>query len=128
MAFYNFSLKMIKIVQESIYKINPIMAIEKCIWRLTKEQGDWFNLDCEYLAKGKVADLVIINPEKFNNITEDVNLDAIEEFGNYAILVNRSAGVVSRVMVGGKTIFEKEQFLEGYAKSNKYGRFLEKVF
>ena len=101
--------------------------MEKCIWHLTKEQGNWFNLDCGYLAKGKVADLVIINPEKFNNITEDVNLDAIEEFGNYARLGNRNAGVVSMVMVGGKTIFEKEQFVEAYAKSNKYGRFLEKV-
>ena len=85
-------------------------------------------MDCRYLAKGKVADLVIINPEKFNNTTEDVNLDAIEEFGNSTRLVNRNEGVVSMVMVGGKTIFEKEQFLEGYAKSNKYGRFLEKVF
>lgn len=31
------------------------------------------------------------------------------------------------VMVGGKTIFENEQFVEGYAQSEKYGRFLEKV-
>lgn len=127
MAFYNFPLKMIKIVQESIDKGNPMMTMEKCIWRLTKEQGDWFNLDCGYLAKGKVADLVIINPEKFNNITEDVELDAIEEFGNYERLVNRNEGVLSMVMVGGKTIFENEQFVEGYAKSEKYGRFLEKV-
>ena len=102
------------------------MTMEKCIWRLTKEQGDWFDLDCGYLAKGKIADLVIIDPKKFNTINENVEIEPIKEFGNYKRLVNRNEGVVSRVMVGGKTIFENEEFVEGYAKSKKYGRFLEK--
>ncbi len=127
MAFYNFPLKMMKVVQESIDKGQPIMTMEKCIWRLTKEQGDWFELDRGYLAKGKVADLVIIDPTKFNNITEHVEIEPIEEFGNYNRLVNRNVGVVLRVMVGGNTIFENEEFVEHYGKSEKYGRFLEKV-
>ena len=127
MAFYNFPLKMIKIVQESIDKGSPIMSMEKVIWRLTKEQGDWFDLDCGYLAKGKIADLVIIDPTKFNNITEHVELDVIEEFGNYERLVNRNEDVISRVLVGGKTIFANEEFSADYGKSKKYGRFLEKA-
>ncbi|MBO3097812.1 N-acyl-D-amino-acid deacylase family protein [Gelidibacter pelagius] len=127
MAFYNFPLKMIKIVQDSIDQGNPIMTMEKCIWRLSKEQGDWFDLDCGYLAKGKMADLVILDPEKFKNITENVEIEPIQEFNNYDRLVNRNEGVVSRVMVGGKTIFENEVFVENYGKTEKYGRFLEKV-
>ena len=127
MAFYNFPLKMIKIVQESIEKGNPIMSMEKCIWRLTKEQGDWFALDRGYLAVGKIADLVIIDPANFKNITETVEMEAIEEFGNYERLVNRNEGVVSRVMVGGKTIFKNDEFVEGYGKAEKFGRFLEKL-
>lgn len=127
MAFYNFPLKMIKIVQESIDNGNPIMNMEKCIWRLTKEQGDWFNLDCGHLAKGKIADLVIIDPSKFNNITENVELDVIKEFGNYERLVNRNQAVVSRVLVAGKTIFENEEFVSDYGTSRKYGRFLAKI-
>lgn len=127
MAFYNFPLKMIKTVQESIDKGHPIMPIEKCIWRLTKEQGDWFDLDCGHLAKGKMADLVIIDPKKFKNIIENVELDVIEEFGNHKRLVNRNEGVVCRVIVGGKTIFENELFVADYGKSKKYGRFLEKI-
>ncbi len=126
MAFYNFPLKMIKIVQESIDNGQPIMPMEKCIWRLTKEQGDWFGLDCGYLAKGKLADLVIIDPNKFSSITENVASEVIEEFGNYERLVNRNEGVVTRVLVAGKTIFENEKFVLDYAKSKKYGRFLEK--
>lgn len=127
MAFYNFPLKMIKEVQESIDKGNPIMSMEKCIWRLTKEQGDWFELDCGYLAKGKIADLVILNPEKFENITENIENEPIEEFENYVRLVNRNEGVVSKVLVGGKIIFENERFVDGYAQSKKFGRFIEKT-
>ncbi|MGV8945619.1 MAG: N-acyl-D-amino-acid deacylase family protein [Lutibacter sp.] len=127
MAFYNFPLKMIKIVQESIDKGHPIMPMEKCIWRLTKEQGDWFALDCGYLAKGKLADLVIINPNKFSSITENVTSGIIEEFGNYERLVNRNEGVVTRVLIAGITIFVEENFVEDYGKSKKYGRFLEKT-
>lgn len=127
MAFYNFPLKMIKIVQESIDKGQPIMPMEKCIWRLTKEQGDWFGIDCGYLAKGKLADLVIINPNKFSAITEKVASEIIEEFGNYERLVNRNEGFVTRVLVAGKTIFENDEFVSDYGKSKKYGRFLEKT-
>lgn len=127
MAFYNFPLKMMKIVQDSIDKGQPIMSMEQCVWRLTKEQGDWFNIDCGYLTEGKIADLVIINPKNFHNITEDVEIDIIEEFNNHERLVNRNKGVVSRVMVGGKTIFKNDEFVEDYGKTKKYGRFLEKV-
>ena len=127
MAFYNFALKMIKTVQDSIDKGDAIMTMEKCIWRLTKEQGDWFDLDCGYLAKGKMADLVLIDPKNFKNITEDVEMEHIQEFGNHERLVNRNEGVVSRVLVGGKTIFKNEEFVADYGKSRKYGRFIEKI-
>lgn len=127
MAFYNFPLKMIKIVQESIDKREPIMSMEKCIWRLAKEQGDWFDIDRGYLAVGKIADLVIIDLANFKNISETVEMEAIEEFGNYERLVNRNKAVFSRVMVGGKTIFKNDEFVEGYGKAEKFGRFLEKL-
>ena len=127
MAFYNFALKMIKTVQDAIDKGEAIMTMEKCIWRLTKEQGDWFDMDCGYLAKGKMADLVLIDPKNFKNITEDVEMEHIQEFGNHERLVNRNEGVVSRVLVGGKTIFENEEFEADYGKSRKYGRFIEKI-
>lgn len=127
MAFYNFPLKMIKIVQDSIVNGKPIMTMEKCIWRLTKEQGDWFDLDCGYLTKGKMADLVILDPENFKNITENVEIAPIKEFDNYERLVNRNDGVVTRVLVGGKTIFKNEAFVDDYGETKKYGRFLEKV-
>ncbi|MCX7549015.1 amidohydrolase family protein [Xanthomarina sp. F1114] len=127
MAFYNFPLQMIKNVQESIDNGTPMMTMEKCIWRLTKEQADWFGIDCGHLAKNKIADLVIIDPTKFDCIKNEVEEDVIKEFENYKRLVNRNEGVVSQVMVGGKIIFEHENFVESYGESIKYGRFLSKI-
>ncbi len=127
MAFYNFPLKMIKVVQESIDRGEPIMDMEKCIWRLTKEQADWFGIDRGYLKEGKVADLVVVDPEKFENITEDVASEPIKEFGNYERLVNRNDGVVSHVMVNGQIIFEKDEFVAGYGLSKKFGSFIGKM-
>jgi N-acyl-D-aspartate/D-glutamate deacylase len=124
MAFYNFPLKMIKNVHDSIQASQPIMSMEKCVWRLTKEQADWFGLDCGYLAEGKMADLCILDPAHFDQITEEVAEAPIEAFDNYPRLVNRNEGVVSTVMVGGKVIFEAGEFVPGYGKSHKFGSFL----
>lgn len=124
MAFYNFNLQMIRRVQKSIEQGKPMMSMEKCIWRLTKEQADWFNLDCGYLAEGKRADLVIINSKELDQITDNVELEVIEEFDNYPRLVNRNPGVIDYVLVGGKVIFNQDQFVEGYGKDKKFGQFL----
>lgn len=124
MAFYNFNLQMMKRVKESIDNGNPMMSMEKCIWRLTKEQADWFNLDCGYLAEGKRADLVIINPEKFNHVTDEVHQQPIEEFGNYPRLVNRNPELIDYVLVNGNIIFQNDDFVKGYGKDKKYGRFI----
>ncbi len=124
MAFYNFPLKMIKVVYDSIQANNPIMPMEKCIWRLTKELADWFEIDRGYIAEGKKADLVLLDPTYFHNITEDVENANIEAFGNYPRLVNRNKGVVNLVMVNGNVIFKNDKFIDGYGIYNRYGTFI----
>lgn len=127
MAFYDFPIQMINEVRLAAERGQPIMPMEKCIWRLTGEQADWFNLDCGYIEEGAIADLVLINPSKFGNITEEVTEDVIEEFNNYTRLVKRNEGVVEKVIVGGRIVYENEDFVSGYGKTEKYGRFLEKA-
>lgn len=126
MAFYDFGIQMINEVRLAKEKGTPIMPMEKCIWRLTGEQADWFGLDCGYIEEGAIADLVIINPKKFNNITEEVQEAVIEEFNNHVRLVKRNNEVVSTVFVGGKIIFNNEEFIKSYGKTEKFGRFLSK--
>ncbi len=126
MAFYDFALRMMKNVQDSIQKGEAIMSMEKCIWRLSGEQADWFGLDCGYLEKGRIADINIINPEQFHTIKNDVDEAPIEEFGGFVRLVNRNQQVMSQVIVGGQIIYEDDAFVEGYGKEKKFGRFLRK--
>ena len=103
------------------------MSIEKCIWRLSGEQADWFGLDCGYIQEGKVADIVILDPKHFDTINNEVEEAPIEAFNNYIRLVNRNKNAVSKVLVGGEVVFENEAFVEGYGKERRYGRFLRKV-
>lgn len=127
MAFYNFPLQMIKKVHQSILSGNPLMSMEKCVWRLTKEQTDWFGLDTGYLAVGKTADMCIIDPEYISAVTDEISTEKIEEFGNFERLVNRNEKTVSQVIVGGKVIFENDDFVDGYGKTIKFGKFLRKT-
>ena len=128
MAFYDFPLQMIRNVQDSIDAGRPFMSMEKCIWRLTGEQADWFGIDCGYIREGRLADINIIDPAHFDSITEEVTEAPIEEFDNYPRLVNRHPGVISRVMVGGETIYSDEDFVAGYGTEKKFGRFLAKTW
>ena len=125
MAFYDFPLQMIKNVQDSQTGETPLMSMEKCIWRLTGEQADWFGLDCGYIREGGTADLNILDPAHFDSITEEVTEAPIQAFDDYPRLVNRHPGVVSRVLVGGEVIYSDEDFVEGYGKERKFGRFFK---
>ena len=37
------------------------MSIEKAVFRLTKENADFFNIDAGHLAVGKRADVVVLD-------------------------------------------------------------------
>lgn len=126
MAFYDFPLQMIKNVQDTIDAGTPMMSMEKCIWRLSGEQPDWFGLECGYIREGARADINVLDPQHFSQITDEITEAPIEAFDNYPRLVNRHPGVVAQVIVGGKCIFSGDQFVEGYGKTEKFGRFLRR--
>jgi len=124
MAFYDFPLQMIKVVQDSIDAGEPMMSMEKCIWRLTGEQADWFGLDCGYLRPGKPADLVLIDPAQIGAISDQIEEAPIDEFDGFMRLVTRHPGGVSQVVVGGSVVYDGGDFVAGYGKDQRYGRFL----
>lgn len=127
MAFYDFPLQMIKRVQDSIDQGKPMMSMEKCIWRLSKELADWFMLDTGEIKEGKPADLVILDPEYLKNVNDKVYEEPIEEFDNYPRLVNRNENTVSLVMVNGDIIYRDNDFVEGYGKDKKFGMFKKRM-
>ena len=127
MAFYDFPLQMIRRVQETIDKGNPMMTMEKCIWRLTKELADWFQIEGGELKVGAPADVVLLDPNYLQNVKDEVSEAPIEEFGNYIRLVNRCPKTVHSVFVNGNLIFQDEEFVEGYGKTQKFGVFKRRL-
>lgn len=50
--FYNFGLRLLKLVRDAELRGQPVMPIETAIWRLTGELGEWFNIDAGTLYEG----------------------------------------------------------------------------
>ncbi|MEL6194703.1 MAG: amidohydrolase family protein [Bacteroidota bacterium] len=122
MAFYNNPLRVLRYVMASHEKGEPIMSYEKVIWRLTKENADFFNLDAGHLAVGKRADITIIDPEKLDDSVHEYHTDAF--LAGCDRLVNRNDKVVEYVMINGKLAWEMGTFAPAFGKE-RFGEFLK---
>lgn len=122
MAFYNFPLRVLRYVQESHERGEPLMTLEKAVWRLTKENADFFNLDAGTLEESKQADLIVINPNKLSDKVHEYH--TAEFLGGYKRLVNRNDEVVDLVLINGKTVRENGAFSEKFG-NERFGNFLK---
>ena len=122
MAFYNMPIRFLRYVQWSHEQVDPIMIYEKAIWRLTKEDADFFNLDAGYIAVGKRADITIIDPKALSDeVHEYHTADFLEGCKR---LVNRNDEVVKIVMINGKIAWDNGAYTVAYGKE-RFGQFLE---
>lgn len=122
MAFYNFPLRVLKYVHDSIEKGKPIMSYEKAVWRLTKENADFFNLDAGHLTAGKRADITIIDPAKLNDKVHDYH--SAPFLNGCDRLVNRNDDLVKMVMINGNIAWLEGSFTPNFGHE-KLGIFLK---
>ena len=122
MAFYNFPLRVLRYVQVSHEKGKPLMSFEKAIWRLTKENADFFHLDRGHLAEGKPADITIIDPHKLSDTVHEYH--TAEFLAGCERLVNRNDEVVELVMINGKIAWQNQAFSPNFG-SERFGQFLK---
>lgn len=123
MAFYNLPLRMLQLVKEANDEGDNFLSIEKAIWRVTGEQADWFDIDAGKIREGDRADIVIIDPSKFDQDLEQVHWADMENFGLQR-LVNRNPDLVSQVMINGKLASENGEPCAALGKELGYGRYL----
>lgn len=123
MAFYNLPLRFLKMVKQSIDHGKPIMSMEKAVWRMTGEQASWLGIDAGRIREGDRADLVIIDPEGFDQNLEAVHWAEMENFGLQR-LVNRCPGIVKHVMINGQLAVENEEMNPSLGKDRGFGQFL----
>lgn len=121
MAFYNLPIRVLRYVQASHDQGDPIMSLEKAVWRLTKENADFFNIDAGHIAVGKRADLVVINPDELTDKVHDYHTAPFLEGCDR--LVNRNDRTVDLVLINGKVAWESGAYTSAFGKE-RYGQFL----
>lgn len=124
MAFYNFPIRMLKLVNDAIREGRSFMSIEQAVWRLTGELGDWFGIDAGHLRLGDRADIVIINPEGLDESTAAYAEAAMPEFGGVMRMVNRNDRAVSATIINGRVAYRPGGFAADFGSQRGYGRFL----
>jgi N-acyl-D-aspartate/D-glutamate deacylase len=124
MAFYNFSLRLLKRVRDAELAGDPFMTIQHAVHRLTAEVAEWFGLDAGTLRKGDRADFVVIDPAGLDASVDSYHEDKVPFYGGLSRMVNRNDGAVVATGVGGAVVFRKGEFREGYGTTAKSGRFL----
>ena len=125
MAYYNIPLRMLKRVRDAQVAGKPFMSIEKAVWKLTGEIGEWFHIDAGVLEIGSRADIVILDPKYLNESVEEVSEDVIPELGNLKRLVRRNNDLVKKVFINGKLGVENGIPLEELGKQKGFGQFLK---
>ena len=123
MAFYNLPLRMLKLVQESMDEGKAIMSMEKAVWRMTGDQADWFGVDAGKIREGDRADVVVIDPSKFDQDLEKVYWAEMENF-DLQRLVNRNPGIVEQVFINGKPAVKDGELTPELGHQTGYGQFI----
>jgi len=123
MAFYNLPLRFLKMIKNSHDKGQPLMSMEKAVWRMTGEQADWLGVEAGKIQQGDRADITIINPVKFDQNLETVHWATMENF-DLERLVNRNPGLVENVIINGKLAIENEEISPELGQNMGFGTFL----
>ncbi|MGH8455790.1 MAG: N-acyl-D-amino-acid deacylase family protein [Stenotrophobium sp.] len=124
LAFYNFSLRVLKYVRNAELAGQPFMEMGQAVRRVTGELGDWFGLDAGYIRAGDRADVVIVNPDGLTGELDEVHEAGMENL-ELVRLVNRNDAAVEATIISGRIAYERGPgFAEDLGKQRGYGRFL----
>ncbi|HTM83655.1 MAG TPA: amidohydrolase family protein [Mycobacterium sp.] len=124
MAFYNFSLRLLKRVRDAEMAGQPFLTTERAIYRLTAEVADWFGIDAGTLRRGDRADFVVIDPAGLTDAVDGYYEETVPFYGDLSRMVNRNDDAVVATGVGGAVVFRNGQFRDGYGTTVRSGRFL----
>ena len=125
MAFYNFSLRLLKRVRDAERAGRPFLTVERAVHRLTAEVADWFGLEAGTLREGDRADFVVIDPDGLDDSVDAYHEEKVPFYGDLSRMVNRNDAAVVATGVNGAVVFRKGEFRDGYGKTVKSGRFLK---
>ena len=119
MAYFDANLMTLKMAAE-----DSIELVAEAVKRLTKDPAELFGIDAGVIECGAIADLVLIDPDALKAHDSDANIINIErEIFQNPQLVNRSDGVVDKVVIAGKLAWDGKQYTEQFGQQS-FGRVL----
>jgi N-acyl-D-aspartate/D-glutamate deacylase len=124
MAFYNFGIRLLNRVHQARSGSKPFMSVEKAIFKLTGELGEFYGIDAGHIAVGDRADIVVVDPRGLSDEVDSCHEAVMPEFGGVSRMVNRNDAAVTATVVSGELVFERSEFVPGYGRSIGTGRFL----
>jgi N-acyl-D-aspartate/D-glutamate deacylase len=99
------------------------LPIEKAVWRITGELADWFGLDAGYLREGRVADVLVLDPEALKTGLTGPQETTDPRFDHAMRMVTRSGKAVQQVIVGGEVVLDQGQPHADF-EQRRFGRLL----
>lgn len=106
MAFFDANLMSLRLASEQ-----SLDTVSRMVQRLTSEPARFFGLDVGTLDIGVQADITMLNPEALRNYQCDPNRHLIHrDLFEHRQMVNRSDGVVSRVLINGVEVWDGSDF------------------
>ena len=124
MAFYNYGLRLLKRVRDAEQAGRPFMTTQRAVHRLTAEVADWFGLDAGTLRRGDRADFVVIDPGALDDSVNAYHEATVPFYGGLSRMVNRNDDTVIATGVGGRVVFARGEFSQGYGSTVRSGRYL----
>lgn len=123
MAYYDGNLLTLKMAAE-----DSIELVSFAVKRLTHDAAALFGLDLGTIEVDAQADLVLIDPQALLQYNSDANITTIyRDIFEYEQMVNRSEGVVTKVLIAGKLAWDGQDYVPEFGKE-KFGRALRSIY
>jgi N-acyl-D-aspartate/D-glutamate deacylase len=124
MAYYNFPLRMLKLVRDAEQEGRAFMTVERAVHRLTAEIADWLGLEIGRITQGARADLVVVDPTGLDAQLEALHEQPMREFDDLPRLVRRNDRAVRCVVVHGRIAYEGGSLAPELGRERGFGEVL----
>lgn len=101
MAFYNFGLRMLKLVRDAEQTGQGFMTTGRAVHRLTAEIAGFLGIEAGVLAPGRPADVVVVDPDGLDDQLEAVHEAPMTGFPGLERYVRRNPRAVRHVLING---------------------------
>ncbi|MCA9693916.1 MAG: N-acyl-D-glutamate amidohydrolase, partial [Myxococcales bacterium] len=124
MAYYNFPLRMLRLVREAERAGRPFMTVARAVERLTSEIAGWLGIAAGTLRPGDRADVAIVDPAGLTGQVDAAVEAPMPGFDALRRVVRRNDAAVRAVLVGGHLAYTPGSFAADFGRAPGYGSLL----